>query len=133
MKPTCQNCMIFDETTSRCALYQKVDYDNIFVYNSCQDKVPKNSQNKQNSLSQQLRWFTSENKDYSCWILNKTKLHLVGSSENDTNDNERRYRSPIPLHNHGCPALAKEIVWTVDEYGFGSYGLLIQGEVVPLQ
>lgn len=78
-------------------------------------------------------WFINPDKTFGCWVVHHPKNRLRLMYNKKINTNNRRYYSPIPLHDHNSSAsLRQYVVWYVDENGFGSYELLRDGEIVKL-
>ncbi|MGN7299469.1 hypothetical protein [Ferdinandcohnia sp. SAFN-114] len=77
-------------------------------------------------------WYVSPDKEWGCWIINKSKQRFMAISNNEAKPGWTKnvYKSPYPLHNHKSSlTLASRMAWYVDEDGYGQYVILANGNV----
>lgn len=77
-------------------------------------------------------WYVSPDKEWGCWIINKSKQRFMAISNNEAKQGWTKnvYKSPYPLHRHKSSlTLASRMAWYVDEDGYGQYVILANSNI----
>lgn len=79
-------------------------------------------------------WFVSHDKSFGCWIVNHYKKKLYDLNRVHKPKKQKRYYSPIPLHDHKTSKhLASHMCWYINPEGIGEYRFLANGKLLKIE